>query len=127
MNKKLQQASSDHRQEGRLDEIAAVFIEWMAGAEGLEGASQTAVILCSSADLSSHGLRVSTDRALPVGAILTLGVELKKTSETLFLAGEVRWCEHDSSGRYQIGFQVLQAEDSDHERWQDVVTTLNMP
>jgi hypothetical protein len=120
------QAADNQRGESRLDEIATVFIEWLAGTQGLEGGDSSAVILCNSIDVSAHGLRVCIDRPLQPDAILTLGVELKSEAETLFLAAEVRWCTPaaNTSGRYWVGFRVLNSTGSDDERWRDLVARL---
>jgi len=121
------QTTGHQRAESRLDEIATVFIEWLAGAEGIEGAGSSAVILCNSVDVSTNGLRVCIDRPLQPNAILTLGVELKREAETLFLAAEVRWCTPAlaTPGRYWVGFHVLHSAGSDDQRWREMVAHLH--
>jgi len=54
-----------------------------------------------------------------LGAILQIGVELAGEEHTLYLTGEVKWCERDNRGEtlWQVGFELLNASDSDIDIW----------
>jgi hypothetical protein len=109
--------ADDQRRHQRLPVDSRVFIELVAPGLGSPQSGQVAT--CRTLDVSKGGLRVSLDRELPEGAILQIGVELPQSSETLYLAGEVRWCHRDqeSERHWTAGFALLNADQSDIDRW----------
>ena len=115
----------EQRQHRRLPVQSRVFIELVAPGLGSPQSGQVAD--CKTLDVSKGGLRVSLDRELPVGAILQVGVELPKYSETLYLAGEVRWCRRDQEAeqRWTAGFALLNADESDIDRWVALMVELD--
>ena len=109
--------SEEKRRHLRLPIESTIFIELVS--PDLEGEDPGEIVECKSLDVSRGGLRVSLDRELVVGAILQIGVELPETEETLYLAGEVRWCREltGKEQRWLVGFQLLDAGNSDIASW----------
>jgi len=107
----------DQRRHLRLAVESTVFIELVS--PGVGKADSGKVAICKTLDVSRGGLRVSLEHQLVVGAILQIGVELPDYQETLYLAGEVRWCLANSEPDtgWSAGFAILNAGDSDVDRW----------
>ena len=107
----------DSRDYLRLPLQSRVFIELIAPEVG--GGEPGNVIMCSSFNMSRAGLRVGLVHELLVGSILQIGVELPDLQDTLYLAGEVRWClaNHEPEAGWSAGFAILNAGDSDIDRW----------
>lgn len=107
----------DKRRHLRLPVESTVFIELVAS--GVGSNEEAKVARCKTLDVSRGGLRVSLEHELVVGAILQIGVELPDSEETLYLAGEVRWCLPNSEPEpgWSAGFALLNAGDSDIDSW----------
>ncbi len=104
----------EQREELRVDDSAAVFVELPAGSDD---APEAAVqLLCRLVQASANGLRLRLDRKLPVGALLTLRARFNTVSEPLRLAAEVRWVNADNHG-YLIGMRLLESRHYDVARW----------
>jgi Tfp pilus assembly protein PilZ len=84
------------------------------------------MITCKSLNVSRGGLQVALAEEMTVGAILQIGVDLPGADDTLYLAGEVRWClpRKDAQHPWMAGFQILNADDSDIERWVALIVAL---
>ena len=108
------------RSHHRLPFEGTIFIELVSS--GL-GAHDGEVVMCKTLDISQRGLSVGVDRELTIGAILQIGVELPDVERTLYLAGEVKWCRHEEgeSNTRSVGFELLNASDSDIETWRDIL------
>ena len=114
----------DQRRHLRLPVESTVFIELVS--PGVGSAESGKVATCRTLDMSRGGLRVSLEHQLEVGAILQIGVELPDAEETLYLAGEVRWClanQPPDSG-WSAGFALLNARDSDIDSWITLLTNM---
>lgn len=107
----------EQRKHLRLPVESTVFIELVSA--GIGSADSGKVAMCKTLDVSRGGLRVSLEHELVVGAILQIGVELPNLPDTLYLTGEVRWCLQDleEENSWSAGFALLQAGDSDIDRW----------
>ena len=108
---------AEQRKHLRLSVESTIFIELMSPRAGQSGSGH--VVTCKSLDVSRGGLQVALDEALTVGAILHIGVDLPGAKDTLYLAGEVRWClprKTEQKG-WIAGFQILNADNSDVESW----------
>lgn len=107
----------DKRRHLRLPVESTVFIELVAPGVGNDDEGKLAI--CKTLDVSRGGLRVSLEYELVVGAILQIGVELPDSRDTLYLAGEVRWCLPNKAPEqgWSAGFALLNAGDSDIESW----------
>jgi hypothetical protein len=118
--------TSESRRHSRLSFEGTIFIELMSS--GMDDNQPSEVVLCKTIDISRNGILVWVNRELPVGAILQIGVELSHEDHTLYLAGEVKRCKCGglkNEGRWKVGFQLLNATDSDIDAWQTVVSKMN--
>jgi len=109
--------SEEKRRHHRLSFQGTIFIELVS--PGMGGDHQGEVVICKAIDISRSGLRVGVNRQLTVGAILQVGVELSGEDSTLYLAGEVKWCEQGpgDTDLWFVGFEILNANDSDIDTW----------
>lgn len=118
---------SDKRKHLRLPIDSTTFIELES--PGIGDTSKGIVVACKTLNVSRGGLLVTLDQEIPIGAILQIGVDLPEAEDTLYMAGEVRWCtpaenaELDESGWY-AGFQILNSADSDIDRWVELVGSM---
>ena len=115
--------SVDKRRHERLSFQGAIFIELVA--PGMIGHGGE-VIMCKTIDISRSGLRVGVNRQLTVGAILQIGVDLSDKEDTLYLAGEVKWClrDEDLENSWSVGFELMNANDTDIDAWRAALTEL---
>ncbi|MEM1110889.1 MAG: PilZ domain-containing protein [Pseudomonadota bacterium] len=115
----MQQEKRKYR---RLPIQSRVFIELRSPAPGGNDPGQIA--LCHAINISQRGLRVELATQLHKGSILQIGIDLPDSRETLYLAGEVRWCEPAPEvGRdyWSAGFLLIDAEGSDLELWRGLL------
>ena len=79
-------------------------------------------------DVSQDGLRASLDEPLPEGAILQIGVDLPGRTDTLYLVGEVRWCQllGDEAPRWRAGFHLLNATATDRAAWATLLVAMEV-
>ncbi len=115
----------DKRQFLRLPLETRTFIELVSPAAGETDTGR--MVTCQTMNISRGGLQVTLGEEVTVGAILQIGVELPGASAPLYLAGEVRWCrpnEDDPELPWSIGFKLLNSEDSDMDRWVELLTSL---
>jgi PilZ domain len=112
----------DQRRHLRLPVESTVFIELVS--PGIGSVDSGKVAICKTLDVSRGGLRVSLEHELVVGAILQVGIELPDAQDTLYLAGEVRWClaNHEPETGWSAGFALLNAGDSDIDSWVALLT-----
>ena len=112
------------RQHLRLPIASTTFIELLSPRLGQSESGK--MITCSTMDVSRGGLQVLLAEELTVGAILHIGVDLPNAEDTLYLAGEVRWClpSNDALQPWMAGFQILNANNSDIDRWVAIISAL---
>jgi Tfp pilus assembly protein PilZ len=101
----------------RLPIESTTFIELLSPRLGQSESGK--MITCRTMDVSRGGLQVILSEELTVGAILQIGVDLPNAPDTLYLAGEVRWClpSNGQQHTWMAGFQILNADDSDIDTW----------
>lgn len=109
--------SEEKRKYLRMPAHNRVFIELEA--PGYQDENPSKIAQCHSLDVSRTGLRVHLDQALVVGAILQIGVEIHDRDNTLYLAGEVKWCDPDpdTTNGWVAGFKLMDAAQSDIDHW----------
>jgi hypothetical protein len=114
----------ERRKHQRLPITCTTFIELLSPRLGHSESGE--MITCSTVNVSRSGLQVILTDPLTVGAILQIGVDLPNANDTLYLAAEVRWCllSNDEHQPWMAGFQILNASDSDIERWETLITAL---
>jgi hypothetical protein len=108
----------------RLPIESTTFIELLSPRLGQ--AESGRMITCKSLNVSRGGLQVILDEELTIGAILQIGVDMPGAEGTLYLAGEVRWClpRKDAQYPWMAGFHILNADNSDIERWVALIVAL---
>ena len=101
-----------------------IFIELVSS--GMEDDQPSEVVLCKTIDISRNGLLVWVNRELTIGAILQIGVELSHEDHTLYLTGEVKRCKpgRTNSGRWQVGFALMNATGSDIDAWRAMIAEM---
>lgn len=115
----------DKRRYCRLPLESTVFIELESPAPGSLGPGKVA--RCQTLEVSRLGLRVQLDQRVTVGAILQIGVDLPGNDEPFYLVGQVRWRmqEKDKTGSWIAGFEILNAQGSDLEQWEQALQTMD--
>jgi hypothetical protein len=110
-----------NRKHQRIRMDSRVFIELTSA--DLTNGEPAEIVSCDILDVSQSGLQVGLDRELPVGAILQIGAELPGSDDTFYLAGEVKWCRlrEESGSDWSVGFQLMNAHDSDIENWRQLL------
>jgi hypothetical protein len=116
--------TEEQRRHTRHPVESRVFVELAASGIGRSDSGKVAI--CRTLDVSSGGLRISLEHELRVGSVLQIGVELPETQETLYLAGEVRWClPNPKTGTgWTAGLALVNASDSDIDRWIELLTRM---
>ncbi len=116
----------DMRKHPRFRVENTVFVE-LASPEFGSNESST-IARCKGVDVSRGGLGVRLEQALAVGATLQVGVELPAGAGTLFLVGDVRWCQpiptSGAEAGWSAGLCLLNADDSDLAGWVALTTTM---
>ena len=107
----------EKRKHLRLPVQSKIFIELVSPDPDNPQSGQ--IVSCQTLDVSRGGLQVVLEQELTVGAILQIGVELPDSQETLYLAGEVRWCRKlaRAGNQWAAGFQLLNAGSPDFISW----------
>ena len=82
---------------------------------------------CKSLNIPRDGLQVVLEEEITVGAFLQIGIALPGAEDTLYLVGEVRWCQpgEDEKDTWIVGFQLLHADKSDFVRWVEFIAAMN--
>lgn len=89
-----------------------------------EDASLTGMTMSgSTADLSVDGLRLRTERRLPVGCVLDLWVKLSAHPGTFLFTGVVRWSQpQQSDGFFLSGIELQESPVDDTNPWRTKIT-----
>jgi Tfp pilus assembly protein PilZ len=116
--------SEQRRKHLRLPIESTTFIELLSPRLGQSESGR--MVTCKTMNVSRGGLQVILAEELTVGAILQIGVDLPGAEDTLYLAGEVRWClpSQEAQQPWMAGFQILNANDSDIDRWVAVIEAM---
>ncbi len=110
--------NNEMRQEFRLDTPLTVFIELIAANTN----APATIVVSQSVDISANGLRVVTDRALPVGSILTSCVQLNDYTRRFLLSTEVKWSQASPrAGEHLIGLSLYESEGTDIQAWKEFI------
>lgn len=111
---------ANHRVETRLELEETIFIEIIAS----DSKSAGSVIMCNSLDLSANGLQVIVDEDISIGSIFRLCIDFKD-ADPIFLVAEVKWKRPDEeTGGFRIGFLLFESDDTDIQRWKELVADL---
>jgi hypothetical protein len=114
----------EQRKRLRLPIESITFIELVS--PGMDQSDAGKMVTCKSLDVSRRGLQVILEEEITVDTILQIGIDLPDTEDILYLVGEVRWCrpDKDKENSWVGGFQILNANNSDIERWMNLVSGL---
>jgi Tfp pilus assembly protein PilZ len=117
--------NGEKREHLRLPVSTRIFIELVSPSMCNNDSGKIAS--CKTLDVSRGGLQVSLEHELTVGAILQIGVQMPETEEALYLAGEVEWCKPGTNSQkgWCAGFKIMNANNSDIERWQSLLTDMD--
>ena len=111
---------NEDREDTRLDIEATIFIELQPSDVDSPGS----VIMCSSWDLSAHGLQVVVDDEIDIGTILRLCIDFP-TRDPIFLVAEVKWVQEDPDcDGIRLGFLIFDSEDTDVAAWRLLIEDL---
>lgn len=105
------------RNHQRLPLATRTFIELLA--PGIDHSERAKIVTCSTMDVSREGLQVKVPQTLILNSILNVGIDLPDAADTLYLAGEVCWCQpgNDQQNPRMAGLQILNASGSDIDTW----------
>jgi|TARA_B110000240_G_C13238383_1_gene342075 hypothetical protein len=107
----------EHREETRLELEATIFIEIIAS----DSSSPGSITMCNSLDLSANGLQVVVDDDISMGSIFRLCIDLRE-ADPIFLVAEVKWKRPDPETEgFRIGFLLFESDDTDIQRWKELV------
>lgn len=84
------------------------------------------VITCDTVDVSERGLKIYMSEGVAQGTITDVCVILKGEEGRFFLKTEVKWISPTGDdGWYFAGFEIYDAENSDYEKWVEMVHRRN--
>jgi hypothetical protein len=115
--------SEEKRLYQRVKGAATVFIELMG--PSVDAPDRAPIIICDSLDVSRAGIRLCVDTFIEPGTILHLGLQPAGHEQPLYVVAEVRWAKRTDAGSdYTIGFELLESDGTDLERWQSLLEGL---
>ncbi|MEZ5505550.1 MAG: PilZ domain-containing protein [Gammaproteobacteria bacterium] len=80
------------------------------------------VITCDTVDVSERGLKIYMSEEVTQGTITDICVVLTGQQGRFFLKAEVKWISPTGDdGWYFAGFEIFDAENSDYEKWVEMV------
>lgn len=93
------------------------------------GSNESAsIVKCKTRNIYRDWLQLSLEQALPVGAILQLGLELPAKAGTLYLVGGVKRSHPIPGTNAEPGWSadlaLLNADDSDIDDWVALISTM---
>ena len=115
-------STQDQRQEYRFVIQLPVFLELNEDDQH----SSSSIVVSNSLDISANGLRVITDRTLPIGSILRTCVQTPSATEGFILITEVMWqSEWKKAGEYLVGLALFESEGSHIQEWKEFIAHLD--
>lgn len=99
-----------------------VFIELEAAA--FDQKSEADIHICRCLDLSSTGVQVELDRAIPEGNIHRLCLDVRGRAPIIVVV-RVQWQRrNEETGQYHAGFMLLESKGTDFDLWQHAITQM---
>ena len=115
-------SSADDRVAPRVEKDVTIFIELTSVTTDNEG--QSDIVICKSVNLSSTGVQVVLDRAIPKGRILRLCLDTKDRSP-IFVMAQAMWQQEDAKTHEQyVGFKLLDSLGTDFADWRVAVAEM---
>lgn len=72
---------------------------------------------CHALDVSSTGLRISSEAPIPAGSKIDLWVESPRRPGKYFLTSNVCWSESASNGDFFMGIELIESPTTDIDQW----------
>ncbi|MEM9621950.1 MAG: PilZ domain-containing protein [Pseudomonadota bacterium] len=119
-------SSNDKRMHPRMERDDRLFTQVVLASDEPELVGTT--LSCTAVNMSVGGIQFRTNKAVPVGTLLDLWVDVSSRPGKFFLAGEVRWSrpttETDENGSelHFIGVQLKSGAATDIMDWRDFHT-----
>ena len=111
--------TEDQRQEYRLETQLSIFLE-----VGNEENHEASIVVSRSLDISANGLRIITDRELPLGSILRSCIQNQDASKQFTLITEVKWQQPwKTPGEFLVGLALFESEDSNILEWKEFIAS----
>lgn len=111
--------NEDQRQEYRLETQLSVFLEI-----GNDENHESSIVISRSLDISANGLRIITDRELPLGSILRSCIQNQDASTQFTLITEVKWQQPwKNTGEFLVGLALFESEDSSILEWKEFIAS----
>lgn len=103
----------------RIRVDARVFVEVIAADDRSEGI----LLRCDVMDVSYGGFSAGIKTEVPIGAILSVCVELPGVADPFYLAAEVKWCQPkaNSDDQWLAGFKLLNSSNTDIAAWRSLL------
>lgn len=120
-------SSNDKRMHPRMERDDRLFTQVVLAADEPDLVGST--LSCTAVNMSVGGIQFRTNKAVPVGTLLDLWVDVSSRPGKFFLAGEVRWSrptsEADENGAelHFIGVQLKSGAATDIMDWRDFHAT----
>ncbi|MEZ5570974.1 MAG: PilZ domain-containing protein [Halioglobus sp.] len=99
----------------RIKMDTRVFVEVMAA----DDTSEAVLAQCDVVDVSYGGFSASIQSEVPIGAFLSVCVELPGVADPFFMVAEVKWCRanEDDQNTWLVGFKLVNSNDTDIDSW----------
>lgn len=112
----LRRVVRDRRRHLRSESRDRLFAQLVAAQDHPELVGTTLTGIADN--VSVGGLQFTTDRDLPIGALLDLWVDIHSRPGKFFLTGEVRWTRDNEDGAWYVGVQLNPGTATDIEEWE---------
>lgn len=116
-------AENDNRRDNeRIHRIERVVVNFLSPYQGQKPDCEGEA--CHTVDISSHGLRIKTLDAIPLGTQLEINIELRGLPGRYFLAGTIRHCVATDDGQYLCGIEISDQINADVMGWRELFDAL---
>lgn len=112
----------NERASPRFAKDTTVFIQLESAA--FDQKSEADIHICRCLDLSSTGVQVVLDRAIPEGNIHRLCLDIRGRAPIIVVV-RVQWQrKNEDSGQYHVGFMLLESKGTDYDTWQHAISQM---
>jgi PilZ domain len=106
----------EQRREFRRQSSERLFLQIVqSGEPDLVGTT----ISSSALDASANGLKVASGQHIPTGSVIDLWVDDSAKPGKFFLSSKVCWVHRQTSGRFELGVQLLDGAATDIQAWRE--------
>ncbi|MEE4297798.1 MAG: hypothetical protein V2J24_00020 [Pseudomonadales bacterium] len=75
---------------------------------------------CRTTRASGSHVEFTSDRSLPIGALVDLWVDVAACTGKFFLSGRVRWTRASDDARHVVGIELQDGAATDFDAWRDL-------